>query len=127
MQTWQITITTSVDGVETQITRKGEVEVAPSLVRVCYREENCVVSLFLEEEQAKMQRQGDYQLSLHLKTNERTTGRLGIGGSQGEILVDTHKINYTAGKNSVLIALHYDLIIGGEKQEMRLKIQAKTV
>ena len=46
MQTWQITITTSVDGVETQITRKGEVEVAPSLVRVCYREENCVVSLF---------------------------------------------------------------------------------
>ena len=127
MQNCQISITTVVDGNETQFSTKGRMESLPLGARLTYTEKNAVVGLEINGNQAKIVRTGDYTLALTLKHGESANGSIGIGGSSGEISTYTHKLAYSAQETSLLVSLVYDLTIGGEKQEMRLRIYAKAI
>ena len=122
MQACRMTITTSADGVENTIVREGKMELSLSEVILCYREENAFIRMRLQGENAEIERQGDYSLYLTLKRGEICKGEIGIGGNGGEIETYAHKINYSISKDSVLLSLHYDLIISGEKQKMKLRL-----
>ncbi|MBQ2768706.1 MAG: DUF1934 domain-containing protein [Clostridia bacterium] len=121
----RLTIITSVDGQETEFSTEGELvlSVKESCVRYC--QDGSVVELCMQGETARIKRFGDYSLFLELRRGERTKGRLGIGGSEGEIEVDTHKVAYSQSKDSFLAVLHYDLLIGVERQKMKLRILAR--
>ena len=125
MQTCKITLTTSVDGKETQIVRTGSVFLSLSKSIVRYSEEDAEFTLIFEKESVKLERRGDYGLSLFLKQGEYSDGMLGLGGSNGNIRAYAHKINYSTSKDSLLASLHYDLIFGEERQEMKLRLYVK--
>ena len=118
-------ITTSVDGVENSITRRGEMALMPKEIRLRYEEENALVSISVQGESAQIQRRGDYDLFLDLCVEKMTQGKIGIGGNLGEVEVFTHKIGYSISKDSLLLSLRYDLLISGEKQEMRLRLLSR--
>lgn len=126
MQGCKITLTTSVDGKETQIVRAGSVSLSLSKAVVCYQEENAELTLIFEENGVKLERRGDYALSLLLKQGEISEGMLGLGGSVGDIRVHAHKIHYSIGRDCLLASMHYDLIFGEERQEMQLRLYVKT-
>lgn len=126
MQDCKITLTTSVDGKETQIVRAGSVWLSLSKAVVCYREENAELTLIFEKDGVKLERRGDYALSLLLKQGGISEGILGLGNSVGNIRVHAHKINYSIGKDCLLASLHYDLIFGEERQEMKIRLYVKT-
>lgn len=117
-----LTITTTADDVENTIVREGEIELSPICVLLCYREENAFVCMKLQGESAEIERQGDYTLRLSLKKDEICEGELGIGGTGGLIQTFTHRIAYSVSKDSLLLSLHYDLIIGGERQKMKIRL-----
>jgi hypothetical protein len=125
IQTCKITLTTSADGKETQIVRTGSVFLSLSKSIVRYSDENAEFTLIFEKDSVKLERRGDYGLSLLLKQGEYSDGMLGFGGSNGNIRVYAHKINYSTGKDSLLASLHYDLIFGEERQEMKLRLYVK--
>ena len=127
MRNCQISITTVVDGNETQFSTKGKMESLPLGARLTYTEENAIVGLEINGNEAKIVRTGDYTLSITLKQGKNANGSIGIGGSSGELSTYTHKLAYSAQENSLLLSLVYDLTIGGEKQEMRLRIYAKAI
>ncbi len=122
MQACKMTITTSADGVENTITREGEMELSAYGAILRYREENAFVWMKLQGESAEIERQGDYSLRLKLKRGEICEGEIGIGGSGGAIETYARKVNYSVSKDSILLSLHYDLIISGERQEMKLRL-----
>ena len=126
MQACKITLTTSVDGKETQIVRTGSVLLSLSKALVCYREENAELTLIFQKEGVKLERRGDYALSLLLKQGETCDGTLSLGGSAGSIRARAQKISYSVGKDCLLATLHYDLIFGEESQEMKLRLYVKT-
>ncbi len=126
MQACRLTITTVADGNESTISRKGEFDLSLEKITVCYREENALVRITLQGEKAEMERRGDYDLSLRLHRGEKTEGCIGMGGSEGAISLYAHKVAYSVGKDSLLLSLHYDLLISGEKQEMKLRLYAKA-
>ena len=125
MRKCNLTITTAVDGQEQEFATRGEMELSLASALLRYREENAITLLKLYGNRASVQREGDYTLSLQLTEQALTDGSLGIGGGAGEIKTYTHKVGYSVGKDSLLAVLHYDLIIGGEKQEMKLRILAR--
>lgn len=125
MRKCNLTITTAVDGQEQEFTAMGEMELSLRSALLRYREQNAITLLKLEGNCASVEREGDYTLSLQLTEQTLTGGSLGIGGGAGEIKTYTHKVGYSVGKDSLLAVLHYDLIIGGEKQEMKLRILAR--
>ena len=125
MQACRIVINTTVDGCETQTVREGEMLLTSLSATLVYHEENAEVSVVFENGVAKIERRGDYALSLKLKSGEITQGGIGLGNSQGEIQAYAYKVAYSLGKDSVLAVLHYDLIIGKERQEMKLRLHAK--
>ena len=122
MQTCKMTLTTSVDGVENTITREGEMEISLNETILRYREENAFVLLKLQGESAEIERQGDYSLRLTLQSGKLCEGEIGIGGNAGGIHTYTHKVQYSVSKDALLLSLHYDLIISGEKQVMKLRL-----
>ena len=126
MQACKITLMTSVDGKETQIVRTGSILLSLSKTVVCYEEENAEFTLIFEKDGVRLERRGDYALSLHLKQGEISQGSLGFGESFGNMRVHAHKITYSTSKDSLLAALHYDLIFGEERQEMKLRLYVKT-
>ena len=125
MQDCSVTITTSADGRETTMKREGSCQLSVVGCMLQYREENAAVRILLNGEAAEVERMGDYTLRLYLKRGETTIGYLGIGGSEGEIGVVTHKVAYSIGKDSLLLALQYDLLMNGETQKMKLRIYAR--
>ena len=127
MQACKLTITTTADGVENSITREGEMELSLAKVLLRYREENAFVVLILEGDTAKIEREGDYSLRLTLKEGETLMGEIGIGGAGGEIHTFAHRVAYSVSKDSLLLSLKYDLLISGEKQEMKLRLLARLV
>ena len=126
MQTCKITLTTSVDGKETQISRTGSVALSLSKTVVRYLEENAEIALIFEKEYVTLERRGDYALSLRLKEGEVSDGKLGFGGSVGDIRVKANKVSYSIGKDCLLATLHYHLLFGEEHQEMKLRLYVKT-
>ena len=125
MQACKLTITTTADGVENTVSRDGEAELSLTSVQLRYREESAFVVMKLEGESAEIQREGDYSLRLFLKRGELTQGTIGIGGSNGEIQTFTHRVSYSISKDSLLLSLHYDFIISGERQVMKLRLLAR--
>lgn len=126
MQQCKITLTTSADGEESQITRTGSVLLTVSKAIVCYREENAEITLTFENGGARIERRGDYELSLFLEEGKVGDGMLGLGGALGAIRTEARKISYSIGKDSLLAILHYDFIFGAERQEMKLRLYVKT-
>lgn len=125
MQDGFLTITTTVDGQESTLSCKAEMEYSALSVRLRYRDENAEVAIFVDGNNAVIERRGDYGLYLPLKENERTEGKLSIGGNVGSVAIETKRLAYNIGKNSLLMQLQYTLWFGAEKQEMRLRIHAK--
>ena len=72
-------------------------------------------------------REGDYTLRLTLRQGERVVGSLGIGGSQGEVFTNTERLEYILKENAVLLLAHYDLIVGGEVQKMKIRLKAERI
>ena len=127
MQPCQLTITTIMDGNENSIIRKGTFALSLEKCVVCYREENADVQIVLQGETAFVERRGDYTLRLMLQRGKESVGVIGLGGADGEIVTYAHRVAYSMGKDSLLLSLHYDLLISGETQEMKLRLYAKAL
>ena len=125
MKNCRLTITTIVNGEESSIIRKGEMQLTATSAELFYQDEDAKVHLRLEKNCAYIERKGDYTLSLNLIQGEHGIGKIGIMGSNGEIGVDTHKVAYSIGEDSLLLSLHYDLLFGEEKQKMQLRLLAR--
>ena len=120
-----MTISTSVDGEESRLSCKAEMEYTALSARLRYSDQAAEVTVSVNANEAIVQRKGDYGLYLPLKENERTTGILSIAGNEGKVEIFTKKLAYSIGKNSLLMQLHYTLNFGAEQQEMRLRIHAR--
>ena len=125
MQDGFLTIVTTVDGTESRISRKAEMEIAPLSAVLRYQDEAATVSIFVAGDEVRYERYGDYSLALSLKEGAQTQGTISVAGADGELRVITHRLGYNIGKGSLLLKLHYTLDFGEEKQDMRLRINAK--
>ena len=81
--------------------------------------------LIFEKDGVKLERRGDYALSLLLRQGEISEGALSFGESVGTIRVHAHKIGYSIGADCLLASLRYDLIFGEERQKMKLRLYVK--
>ena len=106
MQKCVVNITTTADGAENTIIREGKISLSESLVKLTYREENALICMELKENTARMERSGDYSLKLFLEND---------------------RILYSVTEDSLHAVLHYDLLIAGQRQKMRLNLRAKFV
>ncbi len=125
MKTCRLTITTIADGEENSIVREGKMCLALSEAELFYREEGALVSVKLHDSMAEIIREGDYTLRLFLEEGKQTRGAIGIGGAEGEIQTFARRIAYSVSKDSLLLSLHYDLMISGETQEMKLRLLSR--
>lgn len=100
-------------------------ELALSGAELFYREENALVAVKLHDSMAEIIREGDYTLRLFLEEGKQTLGTIGIGGAEGEIQTFARRIAYSVSKDSLLLSLHYDLMISGETQEMKLRLLSR--
>lgn len=119
-----LTIVSSVDGKENTFSYEAELELSASSAVLRYSEECGKTKLHFEKGEARIERKGDYGLSLCLKEGERTAGMLSVAGSDGKIEVLTARVGYSIGKNSLLASLKYSMLFENEIQEMSLRIKA---
>ena len=127
MQVCKITLTTTVDGTETQIVKTGYASLSPLRSVVAYQEENAAITLIFEKGSVKIERRGDYELFLLLEQDKLSTGEIGLGGALGKLQAHAHKLSYSVGKASLLALLHYDLLFGDERQEMKLRVYVNEI
>ncbi len=125
MSICKLTVTTTVDGRKTQTVRMGKMERTGEGATLSYREENARVALTLDGKAALVVREGDYALRLPLRQGETQEGVLGVGGSEGKILVRAYRVEYAIEEKGVLAKLHYALLFGEDAQDMRLEIRAQ--
>lgn len=121
-----ISITTSVDGEETQISRVGSLRVSFAETAVCYQEENAAISLVIADGEALVVRTGDYSMRLPLRLNAITQGSIGVGGAEGTVEINTRRLAYSTTDDSLLLSLHYDLLFGRETQTMKIRLLARA-
>ncbi len=126
MAVCKLTILSFVDGQENKRIRMGKLEREGEKHILFYREESAQVRICLQGGKATVDRVGDYSLFLPLEEGKVTLGRLGMGGSEGEIPVATSVIDYKAEENFLKVVLGYRLQFGAEPQKMRLEITAQT-
>ena len=124
MKKCKLVITTIVDGQEHSIAREGEMDLSLLSPTLIYREENGTTRICLKGETAEIERIGDYTMRLNLVREQFTEGEIGIGGSSGAIQSYAHRIQYSVSERSLLLLLHYDLIISGETQKMQIRLAA---
>ena len=124
MQDAYLTISTTVDGKESRMSCKAELELVSTSASLRYRDENASVSLSLYGDSLTIERVGDYGLYLPLTENAYTVGRISIAGQDGNVKIYTERLAYTIGKSTLLLQLFYTLFFGEEKQEMRLRVRA---
>lgn len=127
MKRCRLTITTTVDGRATEFSCEGQLSLSVRSAALQYQQDGANVSLVLNGERAKIERNGDYSLRLFLESGEKTGGALILGGNEGGIQVFTHHVSYSITKNSLLLSLHYDLLFETDKQEMKLRILARYI
>lgn len=129
MQNCRVTIATSVDsGQETTVSRSGKLHFKPDgSCLLQYSETQAKVCMEIEENAVKIDRLGDYELHLQLKTGETCSGLIGIGGSNGEVQTKTKLLEFKESENGILLLLKYDLIVSGEEQKMKLRLHAKII
>lgn len=125
MQPCRITIVTTEEERELETVRDGEMRLCGLNAMLVYKEAQAEVKMIFQGESVEIIRQGDYSMRLLLKKGKLEKGALGIGASSGEIQTIAHKIAYSICDNGMMALLHYDLIIGGEKQEMHLRLSAQ--
>jgi uncharacterized beta-barrel protein YwiB (DUF1934 family) len=89
-----------------------------------YTQENATITVSLSNGELKIDRTGDYGMSLLLRENESTVGTLSIAGNEGALEVYTERLAYSITKNRLLMQIYYTLNFGTEKQNMRLRINA---
>ena len=122
-----LTLTTSVDGNKSKATRSAELNSSSTNAELRYSEGTGVSVLRFFEDCVEILRDGDYGLRLCLRENETTKGALLLGGASGDIETYTHKIRVQKGNENFFALLEYDLIISGERQQMRVLLQTKTI
>ena len=127
MKRCHLTITTVADGQKTGVSCEGQLSLSTYSAILRYQQDGASVALILEGETANIERTGDYSLRLFLKSGEKTDGTLILGGNEGKMQVFTHRVSYSVGKDSLLASLHYDLLFGTDKQEMKLRILARYI
>ncbi len=119
-----MTIWTAVDQEENRFSCKAEMESSSLSAVLRYTQENSRTTIYVEENETRIEREGDYSMRLCLRENCRTQGVLSIGGNEGVLDVSTKRIAYTITKHSLLLQLEYALDFGNEVQQMRLRIKA---
>ena len=125
MKECMLSITTAVDGEERTVSKKGEWTLSPTTATILYREEDGEVRLEVNGTRVSIERTGGYSFRLYLEEGQVLKSYIGIGGEEGDIQTETEKISYSIGKDSILLFLKYALLIGGDRQEMKLRLLAK--
>ncbi len=126
MRVCKLIVKTRVDGAEQKIVRMGKIESLDDGTRILYKEENATVQMTLRENEAILEREGEYSLRLPLTKGERTVGVLDFAGSAGDISVETYEIAFEQGENCLNATLRYALLFGEEKQDMLVKIRGEV-
>ncbi len=124
MNNCSIFIKTVADGVENTVTHDGKFSVGEA-VTICYTEQNAEICLTMEKGCAHIERKGDYGMRLSLVPCMVTAGTLSIGGNQGELRVQTERVECKIAENGLRVRLQYALLTGNERQSMRLWIVVK--
>jgi uncharacterized beta-barrel protein YwiB (DUF1934 family) len=127
MQKCRFTITTNADGIENSINGNGELKLSVSSAQLHYVEADSQTFVELLNGEGRFSRSGAYSLSLFLKEQQRTKGRIGISETEGDLEIYTHSLQYVIGKDSLLMSAKYDLIFGQEIQKMQIRIYAKII
>ena len=125
MKACVVKISTVIDGVERSVQKSGEMSLDTLSATLVYNEDGAMVTLTLENDVLDVLRVGDYSLQLRIEEGKEHFGKLGIGGSMGEIAIRTKKLTYSLTRNSWLLLAKYTLLTGGEPQETSIRIQAK--
>lgn len=125
MKACVVKISTVIDGVERSVQKSGEMSLDTLSATLVYNEDGATVTLTLENDVLNVLRVGDYSLQLRIEEGKEYFGKLGIGGSIGEITIRTKKLTYSLTRNSWLLLAKYTLLTGGEPQETSIRIQAK--
>lgn len=120
-----LTITTTVDGKETQISPQGTLEADGETIVINYHDGASETQVIVKKDSATIVRRGDYGMTLTLVKGAKTQGELTISGSAGKIEIFTHLAEYSKKRNKYLITLRYDLLFGGELQKMQVRIFAR--
>ena len=121
-----LTVATTIDGKETQISRKGEITDLGNCLLLSYQDDGAQTTLKVAKDSAEITRKGDYSTYLPLKKGEKTQGSLGILGNIGELLLFTYLTEYSQKSNKYLITLRYDILTEGDPQETRVRILVKA-
>ncbi len=127
MQNCDLTIVTIADGRETRIRRNAEMELKPLSAVLCYKEEEALITVRIENGKVSLERQGDYSLFLPLQEGRTLIGKLGFGGAEGEIAVQAERVGFSIGERSLLANLKYSLDFGQEKQKMQIRLNAREI
>ena len=127
MKDCTISITTTIDGETFEIVRKGKCELSLVSALLYYKEEQAKVAITLQDGVLEIEREGDYTQALRFENEKTCEGKLGIMGTEGDIYTKTHKLGYALTENSLLLSLHYDLIIGNELQYTKIRLFVKSV
>ncbi len=125
MRACDLTIITITDGKESRIRRSAEMELSPLSALLRYNDDGALVQVQIKDGKIFLSRTGDYSLSLILDEGKTTRGTLGIGGSNGEIFVQSERVGFSIGEKSFLANLKYTLDFGQEKQKMQLRLNAR--
>ena len=122
----KISITTTVDGEETQATRTGSLRISFSEILLSYGEENGEVTLKIQNDRAEITRSGDYSMFLPLLREQRTQGKIGVLGSEGDVEIYTKRLAYSTTDTSLMLSMHYDLLFGKDVQKMQIRLLARS-
>ena len=125
METCLLTIITVTDGKKSEVTKRGQCLLSPTLTQIEYEEENARVSVRFEKGEAHVLREGDYTLSLPLKKGTKTLGEIGINGAIGNVEIETSRIAYSQRENDFTLSLRYSLWLGTERQNMSIRLLVK--
>ena len=128
MQVGRLSIVTQVnDEAEKSAIFEADMKLESDSAFLRYYDGGSLVGLWLKNNELTIERRGDYNLFLRLKENEILESSLGFGSSSGRIFAETHALDYSITKTSLLLSVKYALCFdGGEKQEMKIRLIAKV-
>ena len=124
MQEYKLTLSTTVDGNSTQISKTGQIEFDEGVLTLVYADEESQTTVKVEKGKAEVIRKGDYAMHLYLEEGKTKTGELQIATGKGEIQVKAHQVKCEVKADKALVTLLYDILFGEEKQEMQIRVLA---
>ena len=125
MQPCRIEISTKADGKETRVVKAGRMQLSSTSLALFYEENGGQVELTMQNNVVEISRKGDYSMFLRLEKCRITDGFIGVNGQSGKMQTYAKRVAYALNEKSALLSLHYDLLIGEEPQEMKLRIFAQ--